>query len=272
MTLYLGAVAVALPVSGSLGDRFGHRTTFLAGVLAFGLASLLAALSASFTVLEGARILQAVSGALVSTSSMAIIREISPPGRRGEAFGLFDLLTSVSATVGPFIGGVLVGAFGWRSMFSLAVPIAVLAAASVWLLLDPHRLRDARGERRGRSTSAVWSSSARAIAAFLVALRGRGDAAGPGCARRHGRAARPCSDRSLRTQTVPGRPRRSGTGLPAPPGSMVTRRIRSRRPSHAFDLLGRGQPWRWTSAATLVRRGATGSALVEASVAGRTPA
>ncbi len=170
VTLYLGAVAVALPVSGSLGDRFGHRTTFLAGVLAFGLASLLAALSASFTVLEGARILQAVSGALVSTSSVAIIREISPPGRRGEAFGLFDLLTSVSATVGPFVGGVLVGAFGWRSMFSLAVPIALLAAAAVFLLLDPHRLRDARASARPLDIRGLVVFGG-AIAAFLVALR-----------------------------------------------------------------------------------------------------
>lgn len=170
VTLYLGAVAVALPVSGSLGDRFGHRTTFLAGVLVFGLASLLAALSTSFTVLEGARILQAVSGALVSTSSVAIVREISPPGRRGEAFGLFDLLTSVSATVGPFIGGVLVGAFGWRSMFSLAVPIALLAAASVFLLLDSHRLRDARASARPLDIRGLVVFGG-AIAAFLVALR-----------------------------------------------------------------------------------------------------
>jgi EmrB/QacA subfamily drug resistance transporter len=170
VTLYLGAVAVALPVSGSLGDRFGHRTTFLAGVVAFGVASLLAALSTTFAVLEGARVLQAVSGALVSTSSIAIIREISPPGRRGEAFGLFDLLTSVSATVGPFIGGLLVGAFGWRSMFSLAVPIAVLAAASVWLLLDPHRLRDARATARPVDIRGLVVLGG-AIAAFLVALR-----------------------------------------------------------------------------------------------------
>ena len=135
VTLYLGAVAVALPVSGSLGDRFGHRLTFIAGVLAFGAASLLAAISTSFAVLELARVLQAVSGAFVSTGSASIIRDIAPAGRRGEAFGLFDLLVSVSAAVGPFVGGVLVGAFGWRSMFYLAVPIAIAAAAAVAFLL-----------------------------------------------------------------------------------------------------------------------------------------
>ena len=139
VTLYLGAVAVALPVGGSLGDRFGHRRTFLVGVAGFGAASLLAAIASSFVVLEGARVLQAASGALISTSSAALIRETAPETRRGEAFGLFDLLVSTSAAIGPFIGGVVVGALGWRSLFFLAVPIAVAAAVLVGIVLRPGR-------------------------------------------------------------------------------------------------------------------------------------
>ena len=170
VTLYLGAVAVALPVSGSLGDRFGHRLTFIAGVLAFGAASLLAAISTSFAVLELARVLQAVSGAFVSTGSASIIRDIAPEGRRGEAFGLFDLLVSVSAAVGPFVGGVLVGAFGWRSMFYLAVPIAVGAAAAVALLLAPRRARDPGSHVRPLDIPGLAVLGA-LIIAFLLALR-----------------------------------------------------------------------------------------------------
>ena len=143
--------------------------TFLVGVLAFGAASLLAAISTSFAVLELARVLQAVSGAFVSTGSASIIREIAPAGRRGEAFGLFDLLVSVSAAVGPFVGGVLVGAFGWRSMFYLAVPIAIGAAAAVAFLLAPRRdanvaVQAARHPGPGRPRRAdrrrSWSPSA----------------------------------------------------------------------------------------------------------------
>jgi EmrB/QacA subfamily drug resistance transporter len=170
VTLYLGAVAVALPVSGSLGDRLGHRSTFLGGVIGFGTASAVAALAPTFAVLEVARVLQAVSGAFVSTSSTAIVREIAPEGRRGEAFGLFDLLTSISATLGPFIGGVLVGLFGWRSMFSLAVPIAIVAAASVGLLLAAGRVRDPAATARPLDVRGLVVLGA-AIAAFLVALR-----------------------------------------------------------------------------------------------------
>lgn len=148
VTLYLGSVAIALPVSGALGDRYGHRRVFVAGVVGFGAASALASVATSFGILELARILQAICGALVSTTSTVLVREAAPPERIGEAFGIFDLLVSTSAAVGPFVGGLLVGAFGWRSTFVLAIPIALLAAASVLLLqrrnAEPVHRRPAR--------------------------------------------------------------------------------------------------------------------------------
>lgn len=131
VTLYLGTVVVALPASGALADRFGHRRIFLVGIAAFAASSLLAVLAVDFALLAGARVLQAVSGALVSTSATSLVRAIAPSGRRGATFGLFDMLVSTSAAVGPFVGGVLVGAFGWRSLFLLALPIAVVAGLSV---------------------------------------------------------------------------------------------------------------------------------------------
>jgi EmrB/QacA subfamily drug resistance transporter len=146
VTLYLGSVAIALPLSGALGDRFGHRPLFVAGVVGFGAASFIASIATSFSVLELARVLQAACGALVSTTSTALVRESAPANRRGEAFGIFDLLVSTSAAVGPFIGGLLVGAFGWRSMFVLAIPIAVLAAVLVAVVVRPAE-RHAQGPR-----------------------------------------------------------------------------------------------------------------------------
>ncbi|HEY2916485.1 MAG TPA: MFS transporter [Candidatus Limnocylindrales bacterium] len=139
VSLYLGSVAIALPVAGTLGDRFGARRVFLLGVLGFGVGSLLATVAGSFAVLEASRIVQAASGALVSTSSAALIRETAPADRRGEAFGLFDLLTSTSAAVGPFVGGLIVGWFGWRAMFFVAIPIAAASAIVVFVLLHPAR-------------------------------------------------------------------------------------------------------------------------------------
>lgn len=133
VTVYLGAMVVALPAAGALGDRYGHRRIFLGGVAGFAAASLLAALAPGFGILLLARVLQAACGSLVSTGAVALVRAAAPAARRGAAFGFFDMLVSVSAAVGPFVGGVIVGVLDWRWMFVLAVPVAAAAAVSVSL-------------------------------------------------------------------------------------------------------------------------------------------
>jgi DHA2 family methylenomycin A resistance protein-like MFS transporter len=171
---------VALPVGGSIGDRYGHRPSFLVGVLAFAVASALAAIATSFEVLEVARVGQAISGALISTSSAALIRETAPPARQGEAFGMFDLLVSTSAAVGPFIGGLLVGGFGWRSLFVIAVPLGIVSAAYVGLVLRPETPAHVAASRRAATPIDVPGLVLLgvAIVAFLVAIRS-GTGAGP---------------------------------------------------------------------------------------------
>ncbi len=168
VTLYLGAVAVALPASGSLGDRFGHRRIFLIGVVGFALASTVAATAGSFEVLAGSRVLQAVTGALVSTTSVALLRALAPADRRGSAFGLFDMLVSTSAALGPIVGGLLVAGFGWRSIFVVAVPVAAFAAVAVGLVVPPNPQR-ARGEPPVRPRPIDLPGLA-LLAAFLVSL------------------------------------------------------------------------------------------------------
>jgi EmrB/QacA subfamily drug resistance transporter len=179
VTVYLGAVAIALPVSGTLGDRFGHRRAFLAGVGGFGVASLIAALAPMFGVLILARVLQAGSGALVSTSSVALVRATSPPGRRGAAFGLFDMLVSTSAALGPLVGGLIVGAFDWRAMFLLAAPIAVVAIVAVAIRPDPMAVAERDGEAApARPIDAPGLAVlALVLVAILLALRGGRDGA-----------------------------------------------------------------------------------------------
>lgn len=169
VSLYLATVAITLPAAGALADRFGGRTVFLVGVLGFGSASLLAATTTSFEVLELARILQAVSGALVSTASTVLVREAAPDGRRGEAFGLFDLLVSVSAAVGPFLGGVIVGLAGWRTTFLLAAPFALVAVALVSVLAGRSPARE-RHPRAGRGSP--WGIDIPGLALLGLAIGG----------------------------------------------------------------------------------------------------
>jgi EmrB/QacA subfamily drug resistance transporter len=184
VTLYLGAVVVALPVSGVLGDRFGHRRAFLVGVAGFAASSLLAAAAQAFVMLALARVLQAAAGALVSVSAVALLRMAAADDRRGAAFGLFDMLVSTSAAVGPFIGGLLVTALNWRWLFLVAVPVAALAAVSVGLLLQvggaappPSRPRDGAD---ARSFDAIGLALlAMVLAALLAALHESFGSVGP---------------------------------------------------------------------------------------------
>jgi EmrB/QacA subfamily drug resistance transporter len=179
VTLYLGAVAVALPLGGAIGDRYGHRRAFVVGVLGFAVASALAALGLTFELLEAARVGQAGFGALISTSAASLIRQTTSPDRQGEAFGIFDLLVSTSAAVGPFVGGLLVGGFGWRSLFVLAVPLGLVSAGFVGLALRP-REPDAPEDQRRPAAMDIPGLAllALAIVAFLLAIRNPGDSLG----------------------------------------------------------------------------------------------
>lgn len=168
VTLYLGAVTIALLASGSLGDRYGQRPVFLVGVSAFAVSSLIAVVAPSFEVLAASRVLQAVSGALVSTTSVSLVRAMSPADRRGAAFGLFDMLVSTSAAIGPFIGGLLVGAFGWQSLFLLAVPVAIFAAIVVAIVVPPETGR--HEPRPGVRTPGIDVPGLVLLAAMLIAL------------------------------------------------------------------------------------------------------
>jgi EmrB/QacA subfamily drug resistance transporter len=182
VTLYLGAVTIALLASGSLGDRYGQRPVFLVGVVAFALSSLLAGLAPSFAILTIGRVLQALSGALISTTSVALVRSLAPPDRRGAAFGLFDMLVSISAAIAPFLGGLLVGAFGWRSLFVLAVPFAIFAAVTVGFVARPVAATSAGTEgaagppaRRASIDVVGLGLLAAVLIALLVTIRGLGD-------------------------------------------------------------------------------------------------
>jgi EmrB/QacA subfamily drug resistance transporter len=168
VTLYLGAVAIALPASGSLGDRFGHRRVFLFGVAAFAFASAIAATAVSFEILALSRVLQAVTGALVSTSSVALLRAMAPADRRGSAFGLFDMLVSTSAAVGPLVGGLLVAGLGWRSLFVVAVPVAIFAAVAVGVVARPQPV--AHATLRRATARPIDLPGLALLAGFLVSL------------------------------------------------------------------------------------------------------
>lgn len=123
---YTLALAALILVGGSLGDRYGRRRVFVVGVTWFALASVLCALAPTIGVLVAARGLQGVGGALLTPGSLAIISASIHPEDRGRAIGLWSGLAGVTTALGPFVGGMLVDAVGWRSVFWVNVPLAAL--------------------------------------------------------------------------------------------------------------------------------------------------
>ncbi|MFE7930592.1 MFS transporter [Streptomyces sp. NPDC057456] len=123
---YLLTLAGLILLGGSLGDHYGRRKVFVIGVVWFAVASLLCGIAPNAGVLVAARALQGVGGALLTPGSLALIQASFHPDDRGRAVGLWSGFGGMGAAVGPFLGGWLVDGPGWRWVFLLNVPLAVV--------------------------------------------------------------------------------------------------------------------------------------------------
>jgi EmrB/QacA subfamily drug resistance transporter len=132
VTAYTLALAGLLLVAGALGDRYGRRLVFLAGVVWFAIASVLCGLAPSAGVLIAARALQGVGAALLTPGSLAIIEASFHPDDRGKAIGAWSAFAGVGTAIGPFLGGWLIQVVSWRLIFAINLPIAVLVIAVTW--------------------------------------------------------------------------------------------------------------------------------------------
>ena len=126
---YTLALTGLVPFFGRISDVFGRKRLFIIGEIIFAGASFLAAQSPFMLWLIGARVLQALGGALISSNTLAIITDTFPAGKRGAAMGVQAILMSGGAAIGPTLGGFLVTHFGWQSVFYVNVPLGIIAAA-----------------------------------------------------------------------------------------------------------------------------------------------
>jgi EmrB/QacA subfamily drug resistance transporter len=123
---YTLTLAGFILLGGSLGDRFGRRRLFVIGVIWFAAASALCGAAQDVPMLIAARALQGVGGALLAPGSLAIIQASFAPDDRARAVGSWSGLGGVAGAVGPFLGGWLVSAAGWRWVFLLNIPLAAI--------------------------------------------------------------------------------------------------------------------------------------------------
>lgn len=135
---YTLAFASLLLLAGGLGDRLGAKRMFVAGLAIFTVASALCGLAPGLGTLVLARILQGLGAALFMPSSLAILRQAYPRVQdRARAIGVWSALTAVAAASGPVVGGLLVDAFGWRSIFLLNVPVGIVAVGMALRFVRP---------------------------------------------------------------------------------------------------------------------------------------
>ncbi|MFE4967194.1 MFS transporter [Streptomyces sp. NPDC056660] len=123
---YMLTLAGLILLGGSLGDQYGRRKIFVLGVVWFAVASLLCGLAPDDIVLIAARALQGIGGALLTPGSLALIQASFHPDDRAKAVGLWSGFGGIGAAIGPFLGGWLVDGPGWRWVFLLNVPLALL--------------------------------------------------------------------------------------------------------------------------------------------------
>ena len=150
---YLLTAAIFIVPFGKLADLYGRKRFFLFGNILFALGSLLAALSWSGSVLITARVIQALGGAMVFSTSVAIVTEVFPPGERGKAIGIVTATVYAGLSLGPFIGGVLTTHVGWASIFLLNIPLALIVIV-LTLMYIPEEWADG-GDRRFDLSGAV---------------------------------------------------------------------------------------------------------------------
>ena len=147
---YLVSLAVFIPASGWLGDRFGGKRVLLVAIVVFTLGSVLCGLAQNMTQLVVFRVLQGAGGGMMAPVGMAMLYRVFPPAERVRAASILTVPTTMAPAIGPVLGGFLVTSLSWRWVFFVNLPLGILAMTFGALFLerigttDPGRL-DVRG-------------------------------------------------------------------------------------------------------------------------------
>jgi EmrB/QacA subfamily drug resistance transporter len=163
---YLLTFGGFLLLGGRLGDLFGHRRVFLAGIVAFTAASLVCGLANSQALLIAARAVQGLGGAVVSAVALSLIMNLfTAPADRAKAMGVYGFVCAGGGSIGVLLGGLLTGSLSWHWIFLVNLPIGVAVYALCVALLPPHR-----GDRSAAKLDVAGAVSV--TAALMLAVYG----------------------------------------------------------------------------------------------------
>lgn len=170
---YLLAVTSLIVSIGRLGDMFGRRRLLLAGILTFSVASVFCGVAPTLSLLIAARALQGLGAAAMMALTIAFVGEIVPKAQTGRAMGLLGTMSAIGTALGPSLGGLLIAASGWRTIFLINAPLGCAAAFLVYRYLPKDRENSAGSPRRFDAAGTILL--ALALGAYALAMTtGRG--------------------------------------------------------------------------------------------------
>lgn len=140
LTSYIVAAAIGTPLTGWIAGRFGRRRVFLASVAGFTVASVACGMSMSLVQIVAARVLQGLFGAALVPLSQAVMLDINPPHKHGQAMAVWGTGVTVGPILGPALGGWLTDSYNWRWVFYVNVPIGLLAFFGILIFMSETRL------------------------------------------------------------------------------------------------------------------------------------
>jgi MFS transporter, DHA2 family, multidrug resistance protein len=143
LTSYIVASAITLPLTGWLCTQWGRRKVFIVSVIGFTVASALCGLSTSLGAIVAARLLQGVFGAALVPLSQAVLLDINPPQKVGQAMAIWGAGIMVGPILGPMMGGWLTENFDWRWVFFVNLPVGLFALWGIFRFLPESRPRSA---------------------------------------------------------------------------------------------------------------------------------
>ncbi len=159
LTSYIVASAIMTPVTGWLADRFGRKELYLASVAGFTIASMLCGTAGSLTEMVLFRLLQGVFGAALVPLSQAVLLDINPREKHGQAMAMWGAGIMVGPILGPTLGGWLTDALNWRWVFFINVPVGIVAFFGIATFLPKMARRTRRFDLFGFAMLSLFVGS-----------------------------------------------------------------------------------------------------------------
>jgi DHA2 family multidrug resistance protein len=144
LTSYIVSAAIMTPLSGWLADRIGRKRMFLISIAGFTAASMLCGIATTLPEIVLFRVLQGVFGAALIPLSQAVLLDINPPEKHGQAMAIWGAGAILGPVLGPALGGYFTEYFSWRWCFFINLPIGILAFLGVLFFISGDRLRAAK--------------------------------------------------------------------------------------------------------------------------------